>query len=125
MTEFYEIAICVRIVYFGNETYIIILFDERNDPIPEFNRYHFCHIASKAIYTFACPKKQNIAHFVPCIRNGRKMFGMAVYIIDSIVEFDCFVPVILVWKSIKAVITSRFCRKLTVFEVCLLSAERQ
>src|SRR5258708_39824679 len=41
-----------------------------NYPMPKIHAYHLGHIAPEAIHFLASPIHQNVAHLIPCIRNG-------------------------------------------------------
>ena len=119
------IAIFCRIINFGNKTNIISLFHLRDHPVPEFNRNHFRHIAPETVYPFFRPEKQDIQHLRPCIGNRIKMQGTAVHIINTIIQLDRLIPVVLSGTGTEAIVPRDFRRKFTIFKIFLLSTELQ
>ena len=119
------ITIFRRIVNFSDKANIINLLHLRDHPVPEFNRNHFRHIAPETVHPFSRPEKQDIQHLRPCIGNRIEMRGTAVHIINTIIQFDRLIPIVLSGTGAEAIVTRDFAAQFAIFKIFLLSSELQ
>ena len=83
------------IVYLGNKDDVwILLLDDGYYPTPKLEGYHFCHVAAETIDTLLSPKEEDIAHLEPCRGEREEIGTLAFEVVDAIIEFYGFVPVV-------------------------------
>ena len=107
-------AIKFWVINFSYENYFwIMCFDSPYCISPKLAWNHFCHVTTKSINSFPCPIKKNICHFLP--RRGYRVImktaTSCITIVNAIIQFNGFIPIILLRMRIKAIITSTFCRE--------------
>ena len=111
-----EIAIEPGIVDLADELDVgIVLANLRDDPPPELYRYHEHHVATKCIDTFGSPVEQHVEHLLPRVRHGCEVPYATGIVVNAVVQFHGFIPIITARGIAKMVVASSLGRKLYVF----------
>ena len=109
------VTVFIRIVHFGNKDNLREgSLDTRNNPSPEFARYHFGHVATETVDTFSGPVAQYVFHFLPGVRYRVKMSSGVMQVVHSIIQLDGFIPVVPVGPCVKAVVSGSLGRHFLV-----------
>ena len=98
------------IIDFGDEEYMRIEgLDLGYCPLPELYGYHLGHVAAEGIDALFCPIEEDVEHLLPCAWYGIEIRLAAMNIVDAVVKFDSFVPVVLIWLGCELVVACCFC----------------
>ena len=100
------------VIHLSNEDDVgVLLLHLWNDPSPEIARHHLCHIATETVDAHACPVQEDVAHLHPSVGGGGAENQLtSSLIVNAIVEFYCFIPVILTHPRGEAVVACHLCR---------------
>ena len=99
------ITVFIWIIDFGNkDDGWELFFYLRNGPSPKLYRNHFGHVTTESVNLLRCPEQQNVEHFVPSIRYRVKVSPPSVHVINSVVQFHGFIPVVHVGPGIEPVV---------------------
>ena len=99
-----------------------MLLDGLRGVYPEFGRHHLGHVATETVDALGCPEQQDVGHLLPCVRHGVEVPYASGIVVDTIVQLDRLVPVVLSGGVVEMVVARSLGRLLDI-GLCLAFIE--
>ena len=81
-----------------------------SSPLPESCRHHLGHIATESVDALRGPEQQDISHLIPGVGNRIEVTNTTSIVVETIVKFNCLVPVVHTWGIMETIVTCRLGR---------------